>query len=549
MGDSATQHLAVALKGDAHSRKIALHLFEADYDQLLPQVLDANSEFYRFKPDAVLIYLCAEKLHDAFLKLSPEQRELFAETEFAKIEGYWNRILSTKSMKILQYNFVEIDDRVFGDYAAKTSQAFITQLRKLNERIRAASEVEKNVFLLDLQRVQNQIGRTTFHDAKFYYIAKMPISLQALPAAADIAIEQIALQMGKVRKCVVLDLDNTLWGGVIGDDGMNGIQLGELGLGRAYTDLQKWFLELKKRGILLAVCSKNEKETALEPFEKHTEMVLHTEDIAIFVANWQDKASNIRHIQQTLNIGMDSMVFVDDNPFEREAVRSQIPEITVPELPEDPAQYLTYLQSLDLFSTLSYSESDRVRTRQYQEESGRASAQQQFGSYEEYLKSLDMKAVASPFDEFHLPRIAQLTQRSNQFNLRTVRYTEAEVQRAAQDADTHTLYFTLKDKFGDYGLVGVVILKKLDADSLFVDTWLMSCRVLKRGMEEFIADKMIQTAKEAGYSRVIGEYLPTAKNKMVEMLYPQMGFEPIGEGRYCADVNQYQPHRLEISQA
>ena len=548
LGDSATQHLATALKGCARADGFALELFEAEYDEVNAQILDPNSELYQFAPDAVLLYLCSEKLYDRYCRTKEEERPQLAQQVFDEIAGYWDRLGSAGSMKILQYNFVELDDRIFGDYAFHQEGAFITQLRRLNELLQQGCMNRPNVFLLDLQRVQNQLGRDHFFDPKLYYIARMPISLGALGDAAGCAIKLLAATLGKVKKCVVLDLDNTLWGGVIGDDGINGIQLGELGLGRAYTDLQRWLKELRRRGILLAVCSKNDHQIALEPFEKHPEMILRKEDIALFVANWEDKASNIRNIQQTLNIGMDSMVFLDDNPFEREAVRSLIPEICVPELPEDPAQYLSYLQSLDLFTTLSYSETDRVRTQQYQAESGRRASQGQFADYDEYLKSLDMRALAAPFDAFQTPRIAQLTQRSNQFNLRTVRYTEAEIQAVAADPSYLTLYFTLEDRFGDYGLIGVVILQKMENKTAFVDTWLMSCRVLRRGMEEFIADKIVETAAAHGFSRVVGEYLPTAKNRMVEHLYEQVGFEPVGDGRYAIDVAAYRPHKIYIKE-
>ena len=548
LGDCATQHLAVMLRGAARARGVELELWEADYDQLQAQILDDGSEMYAHNPGTVLLFLCAEKLYDRFVSCPVERRADFARQECARITGWWDRIAAVCPAQILQYNFVELDDRVFGDYAAKNEAAFITQLRQLNELVRQAAAARKQVALLDLQRVQNLMGRRAFYDAALYYVAKMPIALQALPEVAELAVDRVCVTMGRVKKCAVLDLDNTLWGGVIGDDGINGIQLGELGQGRAFTDLQRWLLELRRRGVLLAVCSKNEKEAAMEPFLHHPEMVLRMEDIALFVANWEDKASNIRYIQKTLNIGMDSLVFIDDNPFERQAVRALLPEVCVPELPEDPAHYLEYLRGLDLFSTASYSESDAVRTQQYREESSRAEAQQQFGSYEEYLESLEMQAAAAPFDGFHIPRIAQLTQRSNQFNLRTVRYTEDAAAAAAADPDTITQYFTLEDKFGDYGLVGVVILRKTGPEEAFVDTWLMSCRVLRRGMEELIADRIVALAKQAGCKRVVGEYLPTAKNKMVSELYPRMGFEPVGENRWQAAVDTYTPHKTKIKE-
>ena len=268
----------------------------------------------------------------------------------------------------------------------------------------------------------------------------------------------------------------------------------------------------------------------------------------MFVANWEDKASNIRNIQQTLNIGMDSLVFLDDNPFERNLVRSMIPEITVPELPEDPAMYLQYLRQLGLFEVASYSAEDSQRTDQYRNQADRAVFAASFQSYEDYLAGLEMKAVAAPFDEFHYPRIAQLTQRSNQFNLRTVRYTEAEIAALARDDSHICLYFTLKDKFGDHGLISVVILDKQPDDVLFVSEWLMSCRVLKRGMEEFIVNKILQTAADRGFRKVVGEYLPTAKNAMVKDLYERMGFTRVTENRFEAEPAHFQYHKHLISE-
>jgi FkbH-like protein len=304
---------------------------------------------------------------------------------------------------------------------------------------------------------------------------------------------------------------------------------------------------MKNRGIILCVCSKNNEPAAKEPFEKHPEMVLKLEDISVFVANWEDKAGNIRHIQSVLNIGMDSLVFLDDNPFEREVVRSLIPNITVPELPENPEEYVDYLRSLNLFETASYSEEDKVRTQQYRAEAQRVSLQSQCADYDAYLEGLEMIAEAKPFDSFHFPRIAQLTQRSNQFNLRTVRYTEQEITDIAHDERYITLYFTLKDKFGDHGLISAVIMEKQDG-KLFVNTWLMSCRVLKRGMEEFIVNKMVSAAREAGFETVEGEYLKTAKNAMVANIYEKLGFEKRSDTQFIANTHTFVPNKTHIKE-
>lgn len=548
LGDCATQHLAAALKGYARHTGLNLDVFDADYNQLDAQIMDPASELYAFAADAVLLYMCAEKLQQAFYDTPTAQRSSFADRMFEKISAYWQALCAKSRSVVLQFNFVSIDDGGFGSYALKTADSFSFQLRKLNLLLAEGCQTHKNVFLIDLDGVQSRYGRRGTFEDKLFYIAKMPLSLEILPEAAKRVLDVIHALRGKVKKCAILDLDNTLWGGVIGDDGLNGIQIGELGDGPAFVQFQHWLKALKERGILLAVCSKNNEDAAREPFLHHPEMVLRLEDISMFVANWEDKASNIRHIQQTLNIGMESMVFLDDNPFERNLVRSMIPELTVPELPEDPALYVSHLQDLNLFETASYSQDDAKRTRQYQEEAERTMLQASFGSYDDYLAGLEMTATAKPFDAFHYPRIAQLTQRSNQFNLRTVRYTEAQIEALAASEDHITRYYTLRDKFGDYGLISVVVMDKQPKDTLFISEWLMSCRVLKRGMEEFIINDLIAVAKENGYTRVVGEYIKTAKNAMVADIYERMGFCRDGS-RFIADTADFLPNKTYIKEA
>ncbi|MDE6686511.1 MAG: HAD-IIIC family phosphatase, partial [Lachnospiraceae bacterium] len=495
----------------------------------------------------------AEKLYEAYCGVPIGDRGRFAAEKYEEICRIWKRLqeyshpVTGKKMKILQFNFAEVDDRSFGNYANCVENSFLWQLRKLNVLLMQGAQNE-GIYLVDISYVQNLYGRQRFHDEKLYYIAKMPFSTEALPAIAREVISIIKAVMARFKKCVILDLDQTLWGGVIGDDGLEGIQIGELGIGHAFQEFQLWLKELTKRGIILAVCSKNDEEKAKEPFLKHPEMVLRLEDIAVFIANWEDKAGNIREIAKILNLGMDSFVFIDDNPFERNLVRSMLPEVTVPELPEDPALYLSYLKEQNLFETISYSEADQDRTRQYREEAGRTSLKQQFATYEEYLEQLGMVAEAKPFDAFHIPRIAQLSQRSNQFNLRTVRYTEEEAAGLAEDDRYITLYFTLKDKFGDHGLISLVVMKK-EEDTLFIENWLMSCRVLKRTMETFVVNTMLEEAKKADAVRVVGEYIKTPKNAMVEHLYEEMGFHPLGEGKYEIITAAYQKQKTWIERA
>jgi len=539
IGDCATQHVSKAIKGTGAARGIAIELLDTDYDQILAQTSDPSSELFEFSPDGVFILMCTEKLYDKYTHTPEADRQSFADSVFAWIRDRWNELSSGRKVSILQSLFTEYDDRVFGSFASRLKSSFIYQLRRLNMLIADGAAEAKNVYPVDLGYFAGKYGTDTVRDSKMYAIAKLPFATSAIPEVASAVVDIILALKGKSVKCLVLDLDNTLWGGVVGDDGTDGIQIGDYGIGKAFTAFQKWLLELKKRGLLLAVCSKNDEDKAKDPFINHPDMVLKLEDFAIFVANWEPKPENIKLIRKTLNIGMDSLVFIDDNPFERNSVRAMIPEITVPELPEDPAEYVDFLRNEALFEAVSYSAEDGGRTDMYRAEAGRVLAAQSCGSYSEYLAGLEMKAVADPFAPFWYPRIAQLSQRSNQFNLRTVRYTEAEIADIAADKDCVTVYFTLKDRFGDSGLISAVIMRKLDEETLFVDTWIMSCRVLKRTMEEFIVNKMIKSAAAAGYKKVVGEYLKTPKNAMVSEIYSKLGFTRVSDTRFEADVESF----------
>ena len=548
-GDTATQFLATAIRGTGAERGYQIDLFEAEYNQVERQFLDPSSELYQTDADFIVLFQSTHKLGEKHSLLSPSQQESLAEERLAFVASVCeNPMLASK--KIICLNYPEIEDTVFGSYATKVTSSFTYQVRKLNMGLMDLSQRYANLFICDIAGLQNKLGRDMMFAPNVYVSTEMVLSIDALPYVASRVMDIICAIKGQFKKCLILDLDNTVWGGVIGDDGLEGIQLGHgLGIGKAFTEFQMWVKKLKQRGVIICVASKNNEDTAKEPFEKHPDMVLKLEDIAVFQANWETKVDNIRTIQRILNIGFDSMVFLDDNPFERNIVRENIPGITVPELPQDPGEYLEYLYSLNLFETASYSQADKDRTKQYQVEAQRVSLQKTFSNEADFLKSLDMISVVSGFNKFNTPRVAQLSQRSNQFNLRTVRYTEADIDALGQDPDVIDLSFTLEDKFGDNGLIAVIIMKKQDEETLFIDTWFMSCRVLKRGMEDFTLNTMVEAAREKGYRRIIGEYLPTPKNKMVENHYPSLGFQKL-EGtptaQYVLDVGQYQPRENYI---
>lgn len=549
LGDTATQFLATAIRGIGLERGYNVNLYEAEYNQIERQFLDPTSELYEFDADYIVLFQSTHKLAESHSLLSVEQQLMIADDRLSFISTICTNPTFV-SKKIICLNYPEIEDTIFGSYATKVTSSLTYQIRKLNMGLMNLSQEYANLFICDIAGLQNKLGRDFMFAPNVYVSTEMVLSIDAIPYVASRVMDIICAIKGQFKKCLILDLDNTLWGGIIGDDGIEGIQLGHgLGIGKAFTEFQMWVKKLKQRGIIICVASKNNEETAKEPFEKHPDMVLKLSDIAVFQANWETKVDNIRTIQSILNISFDSMVFLDDNPFERNMVREHIPGITVPELPEDPGEYLEYLYSLNLFETASYSQADKDRTKQYQVEAQRVSLQKTFSNESDFLKSLDMVSTVSGFTKFNIPRVAQLSQRSNQFNLRTIRYTEADITALAEDPNVIDLCFTLEDKFGDNGLIAVIIMKKQDDETLFVDTWFMSCRVLKRGMENFTLNTMVEYARKKGYKRIVGEYLPTPKNKMVEQHYLNLGFEPRSgatTAQYILEIDNYKDKECYI---
>lgn len=539
LGDTATQFLTQAIRGMGYDYGYNFKIWEADFNQIERQVHDLSSELYEFKPEIVIVFQSTHKLLLKYNKIKLDQNLMFASNELYAIEHIYSNLTSNLGAKVIFYNFPEIDDAVFGNYANKIESSFLFQLRKLNFELMSLATKKANLNLCDLSSIQNRIGKLNLFEPSIYINTEMVMSLDSLPFVASKTIDIINTLNGKFKKCVILDLDNTTWGGIIGDDGMENIQIGSLGIGKAFSEFQYWIKKLKTRGIIIAVCSKNTESVAKEPFENHPDMILRMEDISVFIANWENKADNIRQIQRILNIGFDSMVFLDDNPFERNIVRENIPEICVPELPEDPANYLEYLYELNLFETISFSTEDAERTKLYQIEAERTKDYQKFTNENDFLKNLNMLSDIQPFNKFNTPRIAQLSQRSNQFNLRTIRYAEADIERISNSNNYFTFSFTLEDKFGDNGLICVIILQKKDDKTLFIDTWFMSCRVLKRGVENFVLNTIVAFAKEKGYTTIQGEYIPTDKNGMVKEHYPNLGFEK-SQSFFSIDVEKYQ---------
>lgn len=539
LGDSATQHLTQAIRGYGFELGFDLEIFEADYDQIDRQILLSASELYQSRPEYVILFQSVHKLKKKFYQTDSFQRHLFAEREAERFNGLVAELSKNiQGVKIILANFMELNDAVFGQYANKTNMSLLYQIRTLNCELMTQAVNTKNLFVCDIAALTSVIGQAAALDNRNYISADMAFSLNFLPNIAKSIVDIIQAASGAAKKCLILDLDNTLWGGIIGDDGVENIQIGDLDQGKAFTELQYWARELERRGVILAVCSKNDEAIAKVPFEKHPDMVLTLDDIAIFVANWDSKVDNIIKIKSFLNIGYDSMVFVDDNPFERGVVKHHLPEITVPDLPEDPADYLSYLCSLNLFETVAYTKDDSKRTAHFQQELKREVAQSSFTDEKEFLKSLGMTCEIQSFSTYNIPRSAQLLQRSNQFNLRTIRHTEQDLQNFAS-SDTHVSWtFSVDDQFGSYGLISLIIGKR-EGEELFIDTWVMSCRVLKRGVENLALNQIVQKAKKIGLKRIRGEYIPTPKNELVRDHYRNLGFTDDGNGQWTLDVASY----------
>lgn len=546
LGDTATQFLATAIKGEGIERGYNIDLFEAEYNQVERQVLDPTSDLYAHDAKYTVVFQSTHKLLEQYSLMPASDWITLADERI----NFIRTICESVGGKIIYYNYPEIEDTVFGSYANKVSSSFSYQLRKLNYELMNLAQEFPNLFICDIAGIQNKFGRNFMFDSTIYVSTEMLLSIDALPYVASRTMDTICSIEGRFKKCLILDLDNTVWGGVVGDDGWQNIQVGHgLGIGKAFSEFQQWVKKLKNRGIIICVCSKNDEDKAKEPFERNPEMVLKLDDISVFVANWENKADNIRTIQSILNIGFDSMVFLDDNPFERNMVRENVPGVTVPELPDDPGEYLEFLYSQNLFETASYSSADKDRTKQYQVEAQRVSSAKKFTNEADFLKSLNMVSEVKGFDKFNTPRVAQLSQRSNQFNLRTVRYTEDQITAIEKSDKYATFSFTLEDKFGDNGLIAVIIMEKKDSETLFIDTWFMSCRVLKRGMENFTLNTLVDYARKEGFKKIIGEYLPTLKNCMVKEHYPTLGFEKIEAetDQYVLYVDSYQIRECYIN--
>jgi FkbH-like protein len=554
LADVSTQHLAPLLRVLFAGHGVDVEIYEAGYGTVEVETRNPSSELYAFEPQTIVILQSIMKLKSCFYHASGN-RHSFTKIQADGIEAVWKAIRMRSPAVIVQSTFVLPYERPFGNFGRVVEDDLCGAVGELNREICLRARQHPSVLINDVDYIAAWVGRRHFLDEKLWGLAKSLCALEFLPEVAQNIVDISLASIGRAVKCVVLDLDNTIWGGVIGDDGLEGIGLGDLDEDGTFRSIQSYLRELSSRGIILAVCSKNNEAVAREVFQKHSGMVLKEEHIAVFIANWEDKATNIRRIREVLNIGFDTMVFLDDNPFERNLVRQLISEIIVPELPDDPALYVRAISELNLFETAALSSLDTGRTALYRDQQKREAESAKFTTLEEYLQSLKTTVCCQRFESATLGRIAQLIQRSNQFNLTTRRYSEAECKTMMEDRE-HFYPFTIsvQDRFGDFGLINVVILRLHPAESeVEIDAFLMSCRVLQRGVEQLAMNKIFDFARQHGYESVAGQYIPTAKNMMVKSFFEQFGFhrnEISDEGvtRWRLKTAEYVPRKVFIDE-
>jgi len=529
LSNSTYDLIVPAFVASAARHGIALEVIQPSYDQVAQEALNPDSKVNSSKPDAVLLALDFRALP---LKLSlgdPETAIATVRGAIGYLQALRDGIKTNSNAVCIFQSFVPPVEPLFGSL----DRALPGTLRNLIDGInRALAEfvLSSGDVLLDVATLAETVGLADWHDTHLWNMAKLPFSDAFVPLYADRVGRLLGAIRGKSGKVLILDLDNTVWGGVIGDDGLEGIKIAQGdATGEAHLAVQRMALELRQRGIVLAVCSKNTDEVAREPFDKHPEMLLKLEHIAVFQSNWNDKATNIRAIAEELSLGLDSMVFLDDNPAERGLVRQLLPQVAVPELPEEPAYYARTLAAGGYFEAVTFATEDLDRARFYQDNAKRATLQGQMVGVDAYLASLDMTITFQPFDATGRSRIVQLINKSNQYNLTTRRYTDPEVAEAENDPEVFTLQVRLSDIFGDNGMISVVICRSARDRAWDIDTWLMSCRVLGRKVEQMVLREIREHARAAGISKLIGTYRPTDRNKLVLDHYPKLGFTKTGE--------------------
>lgn len=539
LGGSTTHDIVRILELFLLNQGIEPVFYESEYGQYFQNAVFGNEELSAFGPDIIFIHTSNRNITEyPRIGDSREQIDALLESQTAHFTLMWDKLTETCHCPIIQNNFEYPFYRLLGNMDAAEIHGRTRFITRLNERFYEYAEAHGNFYIHDINYISAAYGLDKWADPFYWHMYKYCMCMQAIPEFAYNLSNIIKAVFGKNKKALVLDLDNTLWGGIVGDDGVEKLEIGqETSLGQVYSEFQGYIKAQKDIGVMLNISSKNEEENAMAGLE-HPEGTLKPEDFLLIKANWEPKSRNILDIASEMNILPDSLVFVDDNPAEREIVRQQAEGVAVPEIGQ-PEQYIHILDRSGFFEVTGISEDDRKRNEMYKANLMREKQQTSFADYTEYLRSLEMRAAIKAFEPVYMARIAQLTNKSNQFNLTTKRYTQSEIEQAAASPGYITLYGKLEDKFGDNGVVSVVIGEKKEG-TLHIVLWIMSCRVLKRDMEYAMMDRLVEECQKSGIHTIKGYYYPTAKNNMVRNFYELQGFTKTEEDAEGNTAWQYQ---------
>ena len=528
LGGSTTNDIKVMLELFLLDYGIKPNFYESEYNKFYEDAVFGNEELDNFKPDIIYIHTTNRNIMNfPNITKSKEEVDEKLEQEYSKFEIVWESLRKKFNTIIIQNNFEYPYYRLLGNKEASDIHGKINFINRLNMKFYEYAEKNNNFFINDINYVSASYGLDKWFNEFYWYMYKYAMEFPAIPYLSFNIAKIIKSIYGKNKKAFALDLDNTLWGGIVGDDGVENLAIGaDVSGGQVFSEFQQYIKAHKDLGVILNVVSKNELENAMAGLN-HIDGVLKPDDFVSIKANWNPKNMNIKELAKELDLGEDSFVFVDDNPAERKIVEEYVEGIGVPEI-DVPENYIKIIDKQGYFEMTSFSKEDSKKTKIYQENSKRTKLMQSFENYDDYLISLKMKAEIKNFIPTYISRIAQLTNKSNQFNLTTKRYTMPEIEKISQDSNYITLYGKLEDTFGDNGVVSVVIGNKKEKD-LHIDLWLMSCRVLKRDMEYAMMDELVKLCKNENIENIYGYYFPTEKNKMVKDFYNLQGFKKIDE--------------------
>jgi FkbH-like protein len=523
LSQATLDHLVATLRFWLLLEGFNLKVYLAPFGAWRQEALNPNSGVYKFHPDVIWWFF---NQRDAVFDVVPGSSDNECAVLVKNVADDWLSYVRKTQENIAALQIVNNVEqpvaRVYGDYEASVPWSRSSLLARLSACLRQG--LPSGALVFDLAYQASRFGLDRWEDPRYWYHSKHPFALDATGPVAFAAGRCLSAARGRSRKCLVVDLDNTLWGGVVGDDGVAGLQIGasDGAQGEAFTAFQTYLKALASRGIALAVCSKNDPQIAREPFTARQEMPLRLEDFSAFYANWNDKVSNLRSIASELNLGLDALVFFDDNPAERMQVRSALPMVAVPEVPPDPADYVAALSAGQWFETIAYSLEDGLRGRAYRENSVRREMAQSSPDLASFLQGLQMQASWGTAEAKHLPRMVQLINKTNQFHFTTTRYSLPELAELARSPAAWVSWFALRDRYGEHGIISAVILRYI-ADTAVIDTWVMSCRVFSRGMEDFIFRVLWLAAADRGARILQGRYCPSERNALVAELYTRFG--------------------------